>query len=130
MGFKKGFLWGGATAANQVEGGVFECGRGLANVDLMPHGKDRYLVGTGKKISNHIEKGVYYPSHQAVDFYHHYQEDIALMAEMGFKTFRLSIAWTRIFPNGDEEKPNEAGLESVSYTHLFYKKCQRYGDCD
>ena len=124
MGFKEGFLWGGATAANQVEGGVFEDGRGLANVDLMPYGKERYLVGTGKKISNCIEKDVYYPSHQAVDFYYHYKEDIALMAEMGFKTFRLSIAWTRIFPNGDEEKPNEAGLKF--YENIF-KECKKYG---
>lgn len=123
MGFKEGFLWGGATAANQVEGGVFEDGRGLANVDLMPYGKERYLVGTGKKICNSIEKDVYYPSHQTVDFYHHYQEDIALIAEMGFKTFRLSIAWTRIFPNGDEEKPNEAGLKF--YENVF-KECRKY----
>ena len=90
----------------------------------MPYGKERYLVGTGKKISNCIEKDVYYPSQQAVDFYYHYKEDIALMAEMGFKTFRLSIAWTRIFPNGDEEKPNEAGLKF--YENIF-KECKKYG---
>lgn len=72
MSFKEGFLWGGATAANQVEGGVAEDGRGLANVDLMPHGKDRYSIGTGKKIVHACEEGVYYPSHQAVDFYHNY----------------------------------------------------------
>ena len=110
MGFKKGFLWGGATAANQVEGGIFEDGRGLANVDLMPHGSDRYAIGTGEKWIDRIDDH-YFPSHQAVDFYHHYKEDIALMGEMGFKTFRLSIAWTRIFPNGNEEKPNEVGLK-------------------
>ena len=101
MGFKKGFLWGGATAANQVEGGIFEDGRGLANVDLMPHGSDRYAIGTGEKWIDRIDDH-YFPSHQAVDFYHHYKEDIALMGEMGFKTFRLSIAWTRNFPLGDE----------------------------
>lgn len=124
MGFREGFLWGGATAANQIEGGIFEDGRGLANVDLMPYGKERYLVGTGAKKSDQIEENAYYPSHQAVDFYHHYQEDIALMAEMGFKTFRLSIAWTRIFPNGDEKEPNEAGLQF--YENVF-KECKKYG---
>ena len=73
MGFKKGFLWGGATAANQVEGGIFEDGRGLANVDLMPHGSDRYAIGTGEKWIDRIDNH-YFPSHQAVDFYHHYKE--------------------------------------------------------
>ena len=53
---------------------------------------------------------VYYPKRHGIDFYHHYKEDIALMAEMGFKTYRLSISWTRIFPNGDDETPNEEGL--------------------
>ncbi|WP_305153246.1 6-phospho-beta-glucosidase [uncultured Dubosiella sp.] len=123
MSFKEGFLWGGATAANQVEGGVAEDGRGLANVDLMPHGKDRYSIGTGKKIVHACEEGAYYPSHQAVDFYHNYVQDIALMAEMGFRTFRLSIAWTRIFPNGDEEQPNEAGLKF--YENIF-KECKKH----
>ena len=116
MGFKEGFLWGGATAANQVEGGIFEDGRGLANVDLMPHGSDRYAIGTGEKWIDRIDDH-YFPSHQAVDFYHHYKEDIALMGEMGFKTFRLSIAWTRIFPLGDELEPNEKGL--LFYENIF-----------
>ena len=123
MGFKEGFLWGGATAANQVEGGIFEGGRGLANVDLMPHGEDRYAIGTGEKWIDQIDDH-YFPSHQAVDFYHHYKEDIALMAEMGFKTFRLSIAWTRIFPRGDEIEPNEEGL--LFYENIF-KECKKYG---
>lgn len=123
MGFKKGFLWGGATAANQVEGGIFEDGRGLANVDLMPHGSDRYAIGTGEKWIDRIDDQ-YFPSHQAVDFYHHYKEDIALMGEMGFKTFRLSIAWTRIFPLGDELEPNEKGL--LYYENIF-KECKKYG---
>ena len=122
MGFKEGFLWGGATAANQVEGGIFEGGRGLANVDLMPYGQDRYAIGTGEKWINHIDNH-YFPSHQAVDFYHHYKEDIALMAEMGFKVFRISIAWTRIFPHGDEESPNEEGLKF--YEDVF-KECHKY----
>lgn len=122
MGFKKGFLWGGATAANQLEGGWNEGGRGLANVDLMPHGQDRYVIGTGKKWIDHVDDH-YFPSHKAVDFYHHYKEDIALMAEMGFKVFRLSIAWTRIFPKGDEQSPNEEGLKF--YEDIF-KECHKY----
>ena len=63
-----------------------------------------------REIHDHIHPDAYYPSHEAVDFYHHYKEDIALFAEMGFKCFRFSIAWSRIFPNGDETEPNEAGL--------------------
>ncbi len=122
MGFRKDFLWGGATAANQIEGGIFEGERGLANVDLMPYGSDRYSVGTGvlwlDEVDNH-----YFPSHNAVDFYHHYKEDIALFAEMGFKTFRMSIAWTRLFPKGDEEEPNENGLKF--YEDVF-KECKKY----
>ena len=124
MGFRKDFLWGGATAANQVEGGVFEGGRGLANVDLMPYGSERYSVGTGMKHSSRIEEGVLYPSHTAVDFYHHYKEDIGLFAQMGFRCFRMSIAWTRIFPKGDETEPNEEGLKF--YEDVFLE-CRKYG---
>ena len=111
MGFKKNFLWGGATAANQFEGGAKEDQRGLANVDLMPLGKDRYLVGTGKLKMTTFDHDHFYPALSAVDFYHHYKEDIKMLGEMGFKTFRLSIAWTRIYPNGDESKSNEKGLQ-------------------
>jgi len=99
-------LWGGATAANQYEGGYREGGRGLSVNDVemgASHGKAR-------QIHDNIHEGVYYPSHVAVDGYHHYKEDIALMAEMGFTCYRFSIAWSRIFPQGDEEEPNEAGL--------------------
>lgn len=124
MAFKKDFLWGGATAANQCEGGSNEGKRGLANVDLMPLGKERYLVGTGKKKMYEFNENYFYPALTAVDFYHHYKEDIALFAEMGFKTFRLSIAWTRIFPNGDEQTPNEEGLKF--YEDVF-KECHKYG---
>mgnify|MGYP000517859490 FL=1 len=97
MGFRKDFLWGGATAANQCEGGANEGNRGVANVDLMPLGEDRYLVGTGKMKMYDFDDQHFYPALTAVDFYHHYKEDIALMAEMGFKCFRLSIAWSRNF---------------------------------
>ena len=124
MGFRKDFLWGGATAANQCEGGANEGNRGVANVDLMPLGEDRYLVGTGKMKMYDFDDQHFYPALTAVDFYHHYKEDIALFGEMGFKTFRLSIAWTRIFPNGNEEKPNEVGLK---YYEDIFKECHKYG---
>ena len=109
--FPDNFLWGGATAANQCEGGYNEGNRGLANVDVIPHGKDRFPVMLGKMKMLELDDTHYYPALNGIDFYHHYKEDLALMAEMGFKTFRMSIAWTRIFPNGDEEKPNEEGLQ-------------------
>ena len=104
---RKDFLWGGATAANQCEGAYKEGKRGLANVDVIPHGELRGSVMRGLRVMNDIEEGQYYPALQGIDFYHHYKEDIALFAEMGFKTFRMSIAWSRIFPLGDEEEPNE-----------------------
>ena len=124
MSFPQGFLWGGATAANQCEGGYQEGGRGLANVDVVPHGPDRMAVSRGDRIMLSHEPGYYYPACEAIDMYHHYKEDIALFGEMGFKTYRLSIAWTRIFPNGDESEPNEAGL--AFYEDLF-KECHKYG---
>ena len=124
MAFSKDFLWGGATAANQCEGGYNEGGRGLANVDVVPHGKDRFPVCLGMKEMLDFEEGYYYPAQVGIDFYHHYQEDIKLFAEMGFKTFRLSIGWTRIFPNGDENEPNEEGLKF--YENVF-NECHKYG---
>lgn len=122
--FPEGFLWGGATAANQCEGAYNLDGRGLANVDVVPIGKDREAIITGKKKMFSFEEGYFYPAKEAIDMYHHYKEDIALFAEMGFKTYRLSIAWTRIFPKGDEAEPNEAGL--AFYEDLF-KECHKYG---
>lgn len=117
MGFPENFLWGGATAANQCEGGFNQGGRGLANVDVIPTGKDRRAVITGKREMLAFEEGYFYPAKEAIDMYHHFKEDIALFAEMGFKTYRLSIAWSRIFPKGDEETPNEEGLRF--YEELF-----------
>jgi 6-phospho-beta-glucosidase len=129
MSFPEGFLWGGATAANQYEGGYAADGKGMCVQDYVTagaHGVPRRIYAqndAGDEITitqgqfmpkgYHpiFKEGIYYPSHNATDFYHHYKEDIALMAEMGFKTCRMSIAWTRIFPNGDEEEPNEAGLK-------------------
>lgn len=120
--FPKHFLWGGATAANQVEGAYQEGHRGLSNIDVIPSGEQRFLVASGKLHYNQIKEGKY-PSHYAVDAYHHYKEDLALFAQMGFKVYRFSIGWSRIYPHGDEEKPNEEGL-------LFYEniinECLKY----
>lgn len=124
MGFRKDFLWGGATAANQCEGGYNEDGRGLANVDVAPHGKDRFPVMMGTMPMLELDSNHYYPALRGIDMYHRYKEDIKLFGEMGFKTYRLSIAWSRIFPNGDEVEPNEKGLQF--YEDLF-KECHKYG---
>ncbi|MBC5636417.1 6-phospho-beta-glucosidase [Ornithinibacillus sp. BX22] len=110
-GFPKGFLWGGAIAANQTEGAYLEDGKGLTTVDLLPTRDKRFPVMLGKLSSYEPLESEFYPSHEAIDFYHRYKEDIALFAEMGFKTLRLSISWARIFPNGDDAEPNEAGLQ-------------------
>ncbi|WP_414049283.1 6-phospho-beta-glucosidase [Macrococcus animalis] len=110
MGLQKDFLWGGATAANQFEGAYLEDGKGLSLVDKLPAGKERHLplFEPQKHLNDEFS---FYPSHESIDFYHRYKEDIALFAEMGFKVFRMSISWPRIFPNGDETEPNEAGLK-------------------
>jgi 6-phospho-beta-glucosidase len=123
MGFRKDFLWGGATAANQCEGGFDQGGRGLANVDLAPAGPDRHQVIAGEKKMFNFDDEHFYPAQNAIDMYTHFKEDIALFAEMGFKTYRLSIAWSRIFPKGDESEPNEEGLKF--YEELF-KECRKY----
>ena len=120
MQVRKDFLWGGATAANQYEGGYNEGGKGLSIADVEKGARH----GVPREIHDHIHEGVYYPSHVATDFYHRYKEDIKLFAEMGFKTFRLSIAWPRIFPNGDELVPNEEGLKF--YDDVF-DECLKYG---
>ena len=99
--FPDGFLWGGATAANQVEGAFDEDGKGLSVQDVMPGGIVRPRTDAPTPDNLKLE---------AIDFYHRYKEDIALFAEMGFKVFRFSIAWSRIFPLGDENEPNEEGL--------------------
>jgi len=123
MGFPQDFLWGGATAANQVEGAYDEDGRGLANVDLAPAGEDRGAIITGQKKHTEFDDDHFYPAKEAIDMYHNYKEDIALFAEMGFKTYRFSIGWSRIFPKGDEQEPNEAGLEF--YDNLI-DECLKY----
>lgn len=107
----KEFLWGGALAAHQFEGGLLDTSKGLSVADVMTAGTHKIQ----REITDGVLEGKYYPNHIGIDFYHNYKEDIALFAEMGFKCFRTSIAWSRIFPNGDEEEANEEGF-------LFYDK--------
>lgn len=111
--FPKDFLWGGAVAAHQVEGGWNKDGKGVSVVDVLTKGAHE----VPRVITDSVESDQFYPNHEAIDFYGRYKEDVALFAEMGFKCFRTSIAWTRIFPNGDEATPNEAGLQF--YDDLF-----------
>jgi len=113
--FPEGFLWGGATAANQCEGAYNEDGKGLSTQDIMPKG----IMGpiTDEPTEDNMKL-------IGIDFYHRYKEDIKLFAEMGFKTFRLSIAWSRIFPNGDDKEPNEKGLQF--YDNVF-DELAKYG---
>lgn len=117
---RKDFLWGGATAANQFEGAWDVDGKGPSVPDMCTNGSHT----SPKWITTAIRPDRLYPSHEAIDFYHHYEEDIALFAEMGFKCFRMSINWTRIFPTGMEDTPNEKGL-------AFYDKvfdcCKKHG---
>ncbi|MDT2750085.1 glycoside hydrolase family 1 protein [Streptococcus parauberis] len=141
MGFKKGFLWGGATAANQIEGAYQLDGRGLTTMDTLTIGdaktprqityqtvdgaikKDERLAAIPDDARGYIDQNEFYPSHSAIDFYHHYKEDIKLFAEMGFKAYRMSISWTRIFPNGNEKIPNEAGL---AFYDAVFDECIKY----
>lgn len=144
MALPKNFLWGGATAANQFEGGYLADGKGLSTADVVTAGShtvSRQVTMTLKDGTKtvqpimpwpevpkgthfDVQEGYYYPSHVGIDFYHHYKEDIALFAEMGFKCFRMSINWARIFPNGDDETANEAGL--AFYDEVF-DECIKHG---
>ncbi|KRU17463.1 aryl-phospho-beta-D-glucosidase [Bacillus pumilus] len=107
MTLPKDFLWGGALAAHQFEGGWNEAGKGPSVVDVMTAGAH----GVPRQMTETIEDSKFYPNHEAIDFYHRYKEDIAMFAEMGLKCLRTSIGWSRIFPKGDEAEPNEAGLQ-------------------
>ncbi|WP_214859065.1 glycoside hydrolase family 1 protein [Exiguobacterium sp. s191] len=106
MPFPKDFLWGGATSAAQIEGAYNVDGKGLSTADVMPIRKQGEL----REITIEVETEKFYPTHHAIKHYEYYEEDIALFAEMGFKVYRLSFAWSRIFPNGDDLEPNEKGL--------------------
>lgn len=123
MSFPTNFLWGGATAANQCEGAWDVDGKGPSISD---HSRAGSRTASGRRVFDlEIDTDqYYYPSHTAIDFYHHYKDDLALFAEMGYKTYRMSVNWTRIFPNGDEDTPNEAGLKF--YDDVF-DECLKYG---
>ncbi|MFV0479319.1 MAG: glycoside hydrolase family 1 protein [Anaerorhabdus sp.] len=140
--FPKDFYWGGETAANQCEGAYNEDGRGIIKNDFLTGGTHteprsytyKTVNGEIKKSSFFaplpegaelvIDPNEYYPNHEAIDFYHHYKEDIALFAEMGFKMFRMSISWSRIYPNGDDEKPNEKGL---AFYRSMFEEMKKHG---
>lgn len=124
MKLKSNFLWGGALAANQCEGAWQEDGRLPASADFLPdaaHGRWNAMLHPGNILETRYD---YYPSREAIDFYHRYKEDIRLLAESGIKALRLSISWTRIYPTGEENAPNEDGLRF--YEELF-TECCRYG---
>ena len=140
--FPKDFLWGGATAANQYEGGWNEGGRGMTESDCSSSGSIKSLrsvtyrmpdgtagscpmfapLPEGAKLD--VVEGEYYPYHDAVDFYHRHSEDIALLGEMGIKLFRMSIAWSRIFPTGVETEPNQEGLD---FYHTVFAELREQG---
>lgn len=131
--FPKDFLWGGAIAANQAEGAWNVGGKGLSVADVAKYRPDldiKDYVSQWHVTPEQIKEGMaakdttYWPKRRGIDFYHRYQEDLALFKELGFKCLRVSIAWTRIFPNGNEEEPNQAGIEF--YTKLF-KEMNRLG---
>lgn len=141
--FPKNFYWGGTVAANQCEGAYNEDGRGLIKKDFLTAGTHhaprcyiyKTVDGQVKRASGFgevlpkdaqliIDPNEYYPNHQGIDFYHRYKEDIALFAEMGFKMFRMSISWSRIFPNGDDETPNQAG---VDFYRSMFEEMKKYG---
>ena len=118
--FPENFLWGGATAANQCEGAWNEDGKGASIADHLTAGSRK----APRQFTREIKQDIVYPAHEAIDFYHRYEEDIELFAEMGFKVFRLSIAWTRIYPNGDEAEPNQAG---IAYYRKVFEKLKKHG---
>ncbi|MBR3160552.1 MAG: family 1 glycosylhydrolase [Atopobiaceae bacterium] len=119
--FPEGFLWGGATAANQFEGGYDADGKGLSVPDIIKGGD----VSTPRLVTPAgVKAGEYYPSHEGIDFYHHFEEDIDLFGEMGFKCFRLSIQMSRIFPNGDDAVPCQAGID---FYRKVFERCKKNG---
>jgi 6-phospho-beta-glucosidase len=120
MTLRKDFLWGGAVAAHQFEGGWNAGGKGVSVADVMTAGAN----GVERRITDGVLPGENYPNHEAIDFYHRYKDDVKLFAELGVNCFRTSIAWTRIFPNGDESEPNEEGLQF--YDDLF-DECLKNG---
>ncbi|ATZ20532.1 glycoside hydrolase family 1 protein [Mesoplasma coleopterae] len=131
--FPNDFLWGGATAATQIEGAYNVDGKSLSVMEMIPfiELKDRKDLSQTRKLTTQdlidsIEnkKGLHYPKRYGIDFYHRYKEDIALFKEAGMKIFRMSVAWTRIFPNGDEAEPNKRGLE---FYRSVFEECKKQG---
>lgn len=118
---KKKFMWGGAIAANQTEGAYLENGKGLCLADVLPSGKKRFWAYDFFE-DNLKEDHGYYPSHEAIDFYHRYKEDIALLKEMGIQCLRLSISWTRLFPTGEETHPN---MQAIEHYHRVFQELER-----
>ena len=130
--FPKDFLWGGATAANQVEGAYNIDGKGWTIEDCLPY-RDVGISDFTKQFafsSKDLEHALVakddenYPKRRGIDFYHHYKEDIKLFGEMGFKVYRMSISWARIYTHPWDEKPNEKGL---AFYHDVFKECHKYG---
>lgn len=105
--FPENFLWGGAVAANQCEGAYNEDGKGLSILDTLTSGS--YVIH--RKMVYPLDKNLFYPNHRGIDFYHHFKDDIKMLADANFKAFRLSISWSRIYPNGDDTLPNQKGLD-------------------
>lgn len=128
MNFPDHFLWGGAFAANQVEGAYKEGGRGLSTVDIFPK-SDRTKGGIFELPYDEMLKAAEdpddqkYPKRRGIDFYHHYKEDIAMFADMGFRVLRFSISWSRIFPNGDDAAPDQDGLQ---FYHNVINELKKY----
>ena len=118
--FSDSFLWGGAVSANQCEGAYDVDGKGLSIADCMTRGSKT----APRQFTHGLIPGEYYPSHEAIGFHDRFKEDIKLFAELGFKCFRTSINWTRIFPSGDEKEPNEAGLR---FYDALFDECLKYG---
>lgn len=132
MGFRNDFLWGGAISANQVEGAWNLDGKGMSVADVAmfkPNLDVTNYLENNKITSEMIQEAIntksseYYPKRRGIDFYHRFKDDIALFAEMGFKTLRISIAWTRIFPTGEENEPNKAGID---YYREVFEELQKY----
>ena len=122
--FPENFLWGGAIAANQAEGAWNEGGRGPAIADMIPLDGPRQAIKLGNVNPVSEIPGAVYPARTGIDFYHRWKEDLAMLAGMGIKCFRTSISWSRIFPNGDEAKPNEEG---IAFYRALFEECRRYG---
>ena len=130
--FPENFLWGGATAANQIEGAWNEDGKGMTIEDCLPYREvgvadfTKQFAFSSKDLEEALEAGpeANYPKRRGIDFYHHYKEDIKMFAEMGYKVFRMSICWSRIFTDPRDEKPNEAG---IAFYEDMFKECKKYG---